>query len=88
MNKKIIQKVKTKNLAKITPHSTKRPVFLAVTGLFSCFETKKMMVELPDTASGSESSRGYHSTHVVFCFVLAKCAELQRTKLSMAMAKF
>ena len=28
------------------------------------------MVELPDTASGSESSRGYHSTYIVFCFSL------------------
>ena len=43
MYKIFIQKVKTKNLAKITPHSAKRPVFLAVTGLFlvSEFEVKK-----------------------------------------------
>ena len=48
--------------------------------------TQISLVELPDTASGSELSHGYHSTHIVFCFVLAEYKKLQKTKLSKAIA--
>ena len=46
------------------------------------------MVELPDTASGSELPHGHHSTLIVFCFVLAENEKQQETKLSKAMANF
>ena len=41
------------------------------------------MVELPDTASGSESSRGYNSTYIVSCFVLADTSSCKKPNLGM-----
>ena len=41
---------------------------------------KQYMVELPDTASGSEKSSWYHSTRIVICFV-SSTPQLQITKL-------
>ena len=46
------------------------------------------MVELPDTASGSESSRGHKSTYIVSCFILGIFLKLQETKLKRALAWF
>ena len=37
-----------------------------------------MLVELPDTASGSESPHGHHSTCIVSCFVLAKIVSCRK----------
>ena len=82
---KSYSKAKNKNYSqKITPHSTKKikePVFLAVTGSFIVYKNKirpiegvfflKDLVELGDTASPSESSPGYYSTHIVPYFISA-----------------
>ena len=52
------------------------------------FFMQNMLVELPDTASGSEKSPGYHSTCVVLCFNLGLYYQLQITKLTAAMTSF
>ena len=49
---------------------------------------KNSLVELGDTASPSETSPGYNSTHIVFCFILVLIYQQQKTKLINAMAIF
>ena len=72
-------KITTQNPAK--NHTKNRPNERS----FLC---KIMLVELPDTASGSEKSPGYHSTCVVLCFNLGLYSQLQITKLTAAMTRF
>ena len=48
----------------------------------------KTLVELPDTASGSELSREHKSTYLVSCFNFGIYCQLQKTKLTIAVAKF
>ena len=48
----------------------------------------QFLVELPDTASGSEKSPWYHSTCIVPCFILVTSSSDNRTKLLKPMTKF
>ena len=46
------------------------------------------LVELPDTASGSEIPHGHNSTRIVSCFDFAYIAGCKKQKLINAVAKF
>ena len=49
----------------------------------SCDGCLDFVVELPDTASGSESSRGHGSTYIVSCFVLANVLSCKKPNLKL-----